>query len=425
MTLRSSVKTAISRVGLPESRGFYITVSLLLAVAGTVLAFVFWDRLSDGESPSTTIRNIGFVIAGLVALPLAVWRGVVADKQSTAAQRQAETALEQTAIAQRSLLNERYQQGAHMLGDAVLSVRLGGIYALERLAAEHPEEYHVRIMKLLCAFVRHPTGDEDYEKKLAERRANPKTFYLHREDVEAAMEVIGSRSEAQVWIERTQNQDFRLNLIGADLSHAQIGEANLSGAMLHAADLSHTNIFSVDLSNAILDGTDMRRARLVDIEFTGARASSADLSGAMVDQNGKPLFGLDHANLSGAELLHVDLAGKIVQGTSLVDVRIGASDLSDARFLRSNLSRASIGKSKLCGASILSTEMTGAELHDTDLSGTNFDGTAGNAVTGLTQAQLDEACADPDNPPRLDGVVDADTGNPLVWRGKACEEETG
>ena len=177
MTLRSSVKTAISRVGLPESRGFYITVSLLVAVAGTVLAFVFWDRLSDGESPSTTIRNVGFVIAGLVALPLAVWRGVVADKQSTAAHRQAATALEQSAIAQRSLLNERYQQGANMLGDAVLSVRLGGIYALERLAAEHPEEYHVRIMKLLCAFVRHPTGDEDYEKKLAERRANPKTFY--------------------------------------------------------------------------------------------------------------------------------------------------------------------------------------------------------------------------------------------------------
>ena len=62
MTLRSSVKTAISRVGLPESRGFYITVSLLVAVAGTVLAFVFWDRLSDGESPSTTIRNVDFLV---------------------------------------------------------------------------------------------------------------------------------------------------------------------------------------------------------------------------------------------------------------------------------------------------------------------------------------------------------------------------
>ena len=46
-----------------------------------------------------------------------------------------------------------------MLGSGVLSVRLGGIYALERLAKEHPEEYHIQIMELLCSFVRHPTRD--------------------------------------------------------------------------------------------------------------------------------------------------------------------------------------------------------------------------------------------------------------------------
>ena len=45
-----------------------------------------------------------------------------------------------------------------MLGSEVLSVRLGGIYALQRLAEEWPDQYHIQIMRLFCAFVRLPTS---------------------------------------------------------------------------------------------------------------------------------------------------------------------------------------------------------------------------------------------------------------------------
>ena len=45
-------------------------------------------------------------------------------------------------------------------------------------------------------------------------------------------------------------------------------------------------------------------------------------------------------------------------------------------------------------------------------------------VIGLTQAQLDEARADPANPPKLGGIVqDAETGELLVWRGESHEDE--
>ena len=33
-------------------------------------------------------------------------------------------------------------------------------YALQRLAEEHPERYHIQIMRLFCAFVRNPTGNK-------------------------------------------------------------------------------------------------------------------------------------------------------------------------------------------------------------------------------------------------------------------------
>ena len=43
-------------------------------------------------------------------------------------------------------------------------------------------------------------------------------------------------------------------------------------------------------------------------------------------------------------------------------------------------------------------------------------------ATGLTQDQLDMARADPDHPPKLDGVKDAITGEQLIWRGKPLDD---
>ena len=70
-----------------------------------------------------------------------------------------------------------------MLGNDVLSVRLGGIYALQRLAEEYPEQYHIQIMQLFCAFARHPTEDQVLES----RRIQGESIPPLREDVEAIM----------------------------------------------------------------------------------------------------------------------------------------------------------------------------------------------------------------------------------------------
>ena len=42
---------------------------------------------------------------------------------------------------------------------------------------------------------------------------------------------------------------------------------------------------------------------------------------------------------------------------------------------------------------------------------------------GLTQEQINRAKADPDNPPNLEGVIDAGAGEPLVWAGKATSSK--
>ena len=82
-----------------------------------------------------------------------------------------------------------------MLGNEVLAVRLGGIFALQRLADEHPERYYVQIMRLLCAFVRHPTGDPSLEPALVDTESGPPSEI--RQDVEAIVSVICSRGRSR------------------------------------------------------------------------------------------------------------------------------------------------------------------------------------------------------------------------------------
>ncbi len=320
------------RLKLARRRFTALVAVSLLAIASlialVVISTVFRDWVTGGESGSTTIRNIGLVAGGVIALWLAFWRSRVAELQA--------------ATAQRTLSNQLYQQGADMLNSEELSVRLDGIYTLERLAKDEPERYHIQIMSRLCAFVRHPTQEE------------PKPTTSHprlREDVQAAMTAIATPTS---WIKRPA--------------------------------LERTANFKLDLNRADLAGV-----RLMGASLDGADLTDATLIGATID-----IAHLSDARLSGANLTRARLSFATLTNANLFDANLTGTDLSRAKLTDTDLSYANLSETNLSEASLAGT-------------------------TSLTQAQLDQACADPDNPPKLDGVVDAETNKPLVWRGGPCE----
>ena len=321
----------------------------------------FWDWLRTAgdsvESGSTTVRNIGLVIAGLIALPLAIWRSMVAQKQAD--------------VAQQSLLNERYQQGAEMLGSGVLSVRLGGIYALRSLAEEHPEQYHIQAMRLLCAFVRNPTEDAVVQTEVNYPDEGPKP----REDIQAALDAICACHEINTGRDRVTQ--FWLDLRDADLQGAQLQSVDLS------VNLSLGGSTFAEFINSYQLGADFARAKLHSAHMFSAKLPRANFSEAV----------LSHARLS-----YTDLAGARLREADLSGARLQGANLSGARLQGANLFEAYLGEANL----------SGAELSDDEFP--EF------TARGLTQAQLDEAVA-PDNPPKLKGVLDAETGEQLVWRG--------
>ena len=231
-------KSLVDRITSWDGFGWIVAITGVLGI-GTLLSWAFWEDLhSEQESLSTTIRNLGLVIGGIIAMLLAVWRSQVATRQADTAQQ--------------GLLNERHQQGAEMLGSEVLSVRLAGVYALHRLAEEHPEEYHIQIMNLLCAFVRHPTKDESLT-------VNQPPPYSMREDVRVVATTIGSRREAGLAIEKREG--YRLDLRRADLSGLVLFQSNLAKADLREANLAPTGFFEVDLSGAVFLSAVLSRPR--------------------------------------------------------------------------------------------------------------------------------------------------------------------
>ena len=351
-----SISGVIRRILSFAEHRMALLAGLALAVVVAVSA-VYWDETEQ-------IRNVGLVVAAIIALPVAVWRSRVADQQVGVAQQQAD-------IAQQSVLNERYQKSAEMLGSAVLSVRLGGIVALERLALEHPAQYHAEVMKLLFAFIRQPIEDEQARNvpMLDMRGARP--------DVQTAVDVVRTC--------RSRNSTLEAN---------SILWIDLRGANLRQADLTNIDLSVADVT---------------------------ELIGIAGDPLGVPTrrVVLSHADLSGAELIGATMPHCLCDGTNFAGADLGETELRDATFLHANLRNASLAAADLAGATFLYSNLRRVWLKETNLSGVEFS-EASPGEAGLTQEQLDEACADPNVPPKLDDMFDAETGEPLEWHGKEC-----
>ena len=203
------------------SRGFWVIVLVgSIVFLGVCLSFEHWEWLNQKEDPSATIRNIGLVIAAPVALVLAVWRSVVAE--------------EQVDTTRRTLREGSFQKAADMLGSDLLSVRLGGIYGLSRLARDYPKEYHISVVDLLAAFVRHPppipVGPSSDSEDV------PPHTSTHREAVQTILEFLSGRTAEGLKLEKDAR--YTINLIGSDLRLVNFPP----GSNLEGFDLKFTNL---------------------------------------------------------------------------------------------------------------------------------------------------------------------------------------
>ena len=122
-------------------------------------------------------------------------------------------------------------------------------------------------------------------------------------------------------------------------------------------------------------------------------------------------------NLIGADLKFVRLFDAVLGNVDLLK-----ADLTNAVLIGAKLKSAKLTGAKLTGANLEDADLKSTRLIDVNLEvalliHTNLSGADLEGCKGLTQKQLNEAVADSENPPKLEGVVDAKTGRPLVWCG--------
>ena len=309
-----------------SSLGFWVGVSVVSVVSlGAVLSTEHWDWLQGGTGPTNnaaTVRNIALVVGGIVAILTALWRSLVAERQATAATRQAE-------IGERTYLNESYRQAASMLGDGAVAVRLGGIVALERLAEDHPDEFRHETFKLLLEFVRTPTALQQPLPSVWDgwlQTARPAT----RQDVQAAVNVIAklerlprNRDDTRLpyWLDLRGAQLCGVELYGLRLSRANLENSNLMFAHMARMDLTGAQLQWADCRQALLEDANLSDAEMSDADFSGAKARKCKFRDAvmpakMVDAD------LEESDLTGATFPNTDLTGAVLRGANLTGANL-------------------------------------------------------------------------------------------------------
>jgi pentapeptide repeat protein len=228
------------------------------------------DRLRN-EVRATLVTACLQAIGGLLlaAGAIAAWR------QLRLTQHTHELAQEQLRVSEEGQITERFTRAIEQLGDENTDVRLGGIYALERIAHNSPPDRQP-IYEIFTAFVRNhlPWPPPNASDTAQELDALP-WLRNRAPDVQAAMTALGRRAPV---LDRPED------LL---LSRVDLRKAHLVKFDLHGAFFRHSN-----LAGSTLMGADLRDTEFTDGSLAGANLQGALLQGALLEQ-----ARLDGANL--------------------------------------------------------------------------------------------------------------------------------
>ena len=228
----------------------------LVGLVGLVSAvlFVLWQLGQITLDGQVTLVQI---ITGILVLVGMYWTS-----------RRVRAAEETVRVAEEGQVTERFTRAIAQLGDKEMAIRLGGIYALERIAKDS-EKDHGPIMEVLTAYVRENATKEG--RYAAEAAQKPTT------DIQAVLAVIARRTR-----QRSGHDRIDLNnthLAGGDIPTTDLLWANLLWANLSGANLILAILRSAFLDRAILSGADLRGA-----DLHGADLHGADLHGAHLEE---------------------------------------------------------------------------------------------------------------------------------------------
>ena len=217
-------------------------------------------------------------------------------------------------LTEQGQVTDRYTKAIEQLGSAKLDVRIGGIYALERVARDSTRD-HPTVMEVLAAFIR-----EHSREPWPLNPSGSMTEHFPRPDVQAALTVIGRRN------------------VSCDGRPIDLTGACLPGALLIGGDLTGVRFVDADLRGAVVAGAKLIGAKLAGASLTGATMTGtiltdADLAGANLNAANLRQANLTKANLNSASFAGADLTGAgVCQGSWTVPRVAGHAAVAADRY---------------------------------------------------------------------------------------------
>jgi hypothetical protein len=190
-------------------------------------------------------------------------------------------------VAEQGHITDRYTKAIEQLGamkaenKSNVEVRLGAIYALERIAQDSPRD-HWTIMEVLTAYVRQnaPELAQAPTKKENDKAINkgPVT------EIQAILTVLGRRKRDR----GREHEGQRLDLSYCDLRGANFRKAHLQGARFYEAHLegawfpgAHVERTNFDLAH--VEGAIFYMAHMENASFVGAHVEGANFDGTHLE----------------------------------------------------------------------------------------------------------------------------------------------
>ena len=320
-------------------------------------------------------------------------------------------------VAEQGHITDRYTKAIEQLGALTatnkpnVEVRLGAIYALERIAFDSPRD-HWPIMEVLTAYVRQnapaPTEEPTEEENIkAIATKKPDT------EIQAILAVLGRRRRDH----KREGDGHQLNLSKSDLRHANFIGAYLDGAGFVGAQLDEAYFRDAHLAGVYFTGAHLARAWFsrADLEganfdyayLTGAYFEDAHLDGARFPKANLARADFKEAHLKGANFYNAHMEGADFTGAHLDGARFSRAYMDNVCFDRAYLNGAWFNDAFLDGAIFSRANLDGVIFTGADLAGANFDeahlnnanfvGARGLTVgqfansLGVDQAYFDEA----------------------------------
>jgi hypothetical protein len=285
------------------------------------------------------------------------------------------------AIAEDKQVTERFSKAVDMLSSSSLHTRLGGIYALERIANDSDKDYR-QVMEVLTAFVREesPWPPKDavrsgvVEEKAADQiaAAQPEEALPAEPSVVAAGKTSQSVEPQAGFPEWKEQESFVVSLprLRTDIQAIM----TVLGRRKHRYGKGEWETQRLDLRKTDLRKLYARRANLTGVILVEAHLEGADMEEVHLERAWLSEVHLEEAWLPKAHLEEAELWQAYLEKTNLSQTHLQKASLRSA-----HLEEAYLHSAQLEGADFLKVHLKGADL---------------SQVLGLTQAQLDSARTD-------------------------------